>query len=231
MRLPGRENALGAPPERRRRNPDRTRATILSAATSEFAARGYDGASVNEIAFAAGVNKRMLYHYYDSKDGLYLACLEAAYRGLGEAMAALQLEARAPLAALEAFVTGMFDHVLAHPELVRLAAIENMAGGRNAVVSAMLPRLLEGALATLSEVLERGERDGVFQHVDPLQLWMTLVAIAWFPVANRHTVSIMLGSDPMASDALALRRRHIVDVAHAAVAVRPAAAKAGLLDA
>lgn len=57
------------------RNPDRTRRAILDAAVAEFAAVGPAGARIDAIAAAAGVNKRMLYHYFASKDGLFAAVL------------------------------------------------------------------------------------------------------------------------------------------------------------
>jgi TetR/AcrR family transcriptional regulator len=58
------------------RNPDRTRRAILDAAVAEFAAVGPAGARIDAIAAAAGVNKRMLYHYFASKEGLFAAVLD-----------------------------------------------------------------------------------------------------------------------------------------------------------
>ena len=57
------------------RNPDRTRSRILAAAAGEFAAKGQAGARVDAIAHRAGSNKRMLYHYFTDKEGLYRAVL------------------------------------------------------------------------------------------------------------------------------------------------------------
>ena len=58
-----------------RRDPIRTRERILRAARREFVAQGFAGARVDVIARAASVNKRMLYHYFDNKEGLYRATL------------------------------------------------------------------------------------------------------------------------------------------------------------
>ena len=60
----------------RARNPDRTRRAILDAAVAEFCAVGPAGARIDAIAAAAGVNKRMLYHYFTSKEGLFAAVLD-----------------------------------------------------------------------------------------------------------------------------------------------------------
>jgi AcrR family transcriptional regulator len=55
---------------------------IVAVAISEFAARGYAGASMVAIARAAGISKPLIYQYFGSKDGLYLACLHAVSSGL-----------------------------------------------------------------------------------------------------------------------------------------------------
>jgi TetR/AcrR family transcriptional regulator len=57
------------------RNPERTRERILSAALGEFAAKGFAGARVDVIARRAAINKRMLYHYFNNKEGLFRAVL------------------------------------------------------------------------------------------------------------------------------------------------------------
>ncbi len=57
------------------RNPERTSSRILKAALTEFAAKGFAGARVNAIARRANINKRMLYHYYGDKAGLFRAAL------------------------------------------------------------------------------------------------------------------------------------------------------------
>lgn len=59
------------------RDPDQTRRRILAAAARAFADAGYAGARVDAIARAAGVNKRMLYHYFGDKASLYAAVLRA----------------------------------------------------------------------------------------------------------------------------------------------------------
>ena len=58
------------------RDPAAARARILAAAAEEFAAAGFAGARVDAVARQAGCNKRMLYHYFGDKQGLYRAVLE-----------------------------------------------------------------------------------------------------------------------------------------------------------
>jgi len=59
----------------RRNDPDATKANIIEVATREFAENGLDGARVDEIADKTRTSKRMIYYYFDSKEGLYQAVL------------------------------------------------------------------------------------------------------------------------------------------------------------
>jgi AcrR family transcriptional regulator len=67
-----RGSARRAPaPHERRRDPERTKARILDAATEEFSAKGFAGARVSEIAERAGVNQQLIAYYFGGKEGLY----------------------------------------------------------------------------------------------------------------------------------------------------------------
>src|SRR3954470_7691192 len=76
------QEATGSVRRAATRDPERTRAAILNAATQEITAKGLTGARVDAIAKRARVNKRMIYHYFGDKDGLYLAVLEATYEAI-----------------------------------------------------------------------------------------------------------------------------------------------------
>src|SRR5437868_4519392 len=64
------------------RDAERTRQKILAAASDEFARKGFAGARVDVIARTSGANKRMIYYYFTSKEGLYSAVLERAYEDM-----------------------------------------------------------------------------------------------------------------------------------------------------
>ena len=74
-----------------------TRDSILRAATKVFARYGYDGGSVEKISKAAGSYDRMIYYYFGSKEGLFIAVLEGIYRRMDDAEAALHLDASRPV--------------------------------------------------------------------------------------------------------------------------------------
>ena len=70
--------------EERQRDADRSQLTILAAARDEFAELGLGGARMDRIAERAGVNKRLIYYYFDDKEKLFEAVLEQAYLDIRE---------------------------------------------------------------------------------------------------------------------------------------------------
>src|SRR3954464_7727599 len=84
----------------RRRDAARTRAELLAVATAEFADHGFSGARVDEIAARTRTTKRMIYYYFGSKRGLYLAVLEHAYAGIRSLESGLDVDHLDPARAI-----------------------------------------------------------------------------------------------------------------------------------
>ena len=59
-----------------------TQRRIMDSALAEFAEKGYGGSSVNTICAAQGISKGIVYHYFENKDELYLACVEECFQRL-----------------------------------------------------------------------------------------------------------------------------------------------------
>jgi TetR/AcrR family transcriptional regulator len=71
---------VAASPPKITRNPEASRARILEAARIEFVSHGLSGGRVDRIAAQSGVNKNLIYHYFGSKDALYLTCWSGSTR-------------------------------------------------------------------------------------------------------------------------------------------------------
>ena len=82
------------------RDPGRTSAAILAAAIAEFSEKGLGGARIDAIAERAGINKRMLYHYFGDKEALYARALKEIYAGIRSAERELRLESLDPVAGI-----------------------------------------------------------------------------------------------------------------------------------
>ena len=206
----------GAPadaPALRTRDADRTQHAILRAAMDEFSDKGLGGARIDALAERAGVNKRLIYYYFGSKEALFLAVLEQTYADIREAEAALHLETLAPDEAIRKLVAFTWHHYLEHPEFITLLNSENLHRARHLKESPRILKVNSPLIQTLADVLERGRRDGMFRGgVDAVQLYISIASLAYFYLSNQHTLSAVFGRDLMRPKALSERLSHITEV-------------------
>jgi AcrR family transcriptional regulator len=206
------------PAGRRARRPavkdaERTRVQILEAAAREFARSGLGGARVERIAAQAGVNVRMLYYYFSSKDELFLAVLERAYGVIREAEKGLELDRVEPEEAVRRLVRFTWDFQLSHPEFITLLNSENLHQGRHLKRSSVVAELHAPLLEMIGRLLQRGVRAKVFRgDVDPMQLYITIASLGYFYLSNRHTLSAIFRRDLLAPKHRAARLAHMIEV-------------------
>lgn len=192
------------------RDPQRARRDILRAARAEFAALGLGGARVDRIAAEAGLNKRMLYYYFQSKEGLFTAVLEEVYDELCALAEGLEMESGAPLDRLEHFVDLVFDHYARHPDSITLLNSENLHGARHLATSPRLGELSPGFRKQLARLIARGEADGSFRPgIDPVDLYLSIVGQIYFVQSNAATLSLFFGRDMTRPRVRQAWRRHV----------------------
>ncbi|MEJ7930669.1 TetR/AcrR family transcriptional regulator [Ramlibacter sp. AN1015] len=190
-----------------------TRDRILRVATAEFARHGATGTRVERIAAQAQVNVRMIYHYFGSKDDLFLAVLESAYQAIRDAERALALERTSPEEGMRRLIRFSWDYYFAHPEFTALLNSENLQQGRHVARSQTLAAVHSPLLERLTELLARGAREGVFRAgVDPMQIYVSISALGYFYVSNRYTLSAMFQRDLMSPQCLEERVAHITEL-------------------
>ena len=166
-----------------RRDPNKTREAILQAAQDEFAAKGLFGGRVNQIAKDAKANKRMIYHYFGSKEGLYLAVLERVYAGLRGEEQTLDLDHLEPGMAIQRLVEFNFDYSRAHPEMISLINNENLLRARYLRKSKKVREMHSPFVRLVGDILKRGAEKGVFRRgLDPVEVYIFL------PVEQLDTV-------------------------------------------
>ncbi len=195
------------------RNPVRTKAAILAAATSIFAEKGFGGARVDDIAARACINKRMLYHYFGDKQALYKAVLESAYAGIRSAEAELRLADRNPEEAMRQLTAFTWNYFLAHPEFLSLLNTENLMQGKYVRASKRIIALHSPMIALLRDTLRQGVKEGRFRPgIDPVELYISIAALCFFYLSNRWTLSAIFRRDLAKPARLSRRGRHIVEV-------------------
>jgi AcrR family transcriptional regulator len=182
-----------------RRDPAGMQRRILEAATEEFATRGFGGARVERISSRARTVDRMLYYYFGSKEGLFRAVLENSYEKLGQAEQQLDLSGVDAVEGMRQLVAFTWNYYLAHPEFIRLLNSENLYQGMHLKKSRRVKSLSFPLLSVLTDLLERGATQRTFRRgIDPIRIYITIAALAYFYLSNRYTLSRFLGVDLMA---------------------------------
>jgi AcrR family transcriptional regulator len=199
--------------DERLRDADRSQATILAAARDEFAEHGLGGARMDRIAERAGLNKRLIYYYFEDKEQLFRAVLEQAYLDIREEERKLHLLDLKPADAVRRLVEFTWDYYLAHPEFLTLLNSANLHRARHLEESRRAREMNSPLIEMLAEILERGRKEGTFRGgVDPLQLYVSIAGLAYFYLSNSHTLSAIFGRDLLSAKAKNERLAHMCDV-------------------
>lgn len=199
--------------EPRSRDADRSQLAILASARDEFSARGLAGARMDSIAERAGLNKRLIYYYFGSKDDLFLAVLERVYADIRSAEQRLHLDEIDPVEAIRQLVSFTWHYYLEHPEFITLLNSENLHCAAHLKRSERIQEMNSPLVQLLDTVLERGRRDNLFRAgVDPVQLYISIASLCYFYLSNNHTLSAIFGRDLRAPKAMAQRLSHMTDL-------------------
>ena len=171
------------------------RAGILAAAAELFAAQGYAGTTIKEIAAKAKVNSALLYYYYEDKEGLYRAVLAHLIGSISRQIGASLTDAPSPEEGVRRFVTTQAERFFDNRTFARLLLRELMDHG-----AIHLENPLAGVIATafrpLAELIVAGQQRGVFRRdVDPrFAVLSTVSQVAYFTLAQ-PLVSLVMGHD------------------------------------
>ncbi|SAK93207.1 TetR family transcriptional regulator [Caballeronia hypogeia] len=177
-----------------KRDPEGTRRRILEAATEQFTKFGLAGARVDAIATAAGTNERMLYYYFTSKEGLYVAVLEAMYGKFAERESSVDLTGLPPAEAIRQLAQSIWTYLRENPQWLSLINNENLHEGRYLERSSTMRETISPVVDLLRTILQRGTATGEFREgIDPLDFYVTLVGMGYYIVSNRYTLEAFTG--------------------------------------
>jgi AcrR family transcriptional regulator len=197
----------------RSRDADRSRQKILSAASLEFAEYGLSGARVDRIAEKSGLNKRLIYYYFKSKDILFTAALENAYTDIREAERKLKLIDLDPIEAIKCLLSFTWQYYLENPQFISLLNSENLLRGQHINTSSQAKMTNSGLIETLGSILEKGRVKGVFRGgIDPVQLYISIAGLAYFYLSNQHTLGAIFDRNLLSPKALDQRLSHMQDL-------------------
>lgn len=194
--------------------PPDTERQIFEAALEVFSRKGKDGARMQEIADAAGINRALLHYYFRTKQHLYETCFGHCFDRFMQTFGQWLSDTDTFADTLRAFIDGYIDFVREHRQVMRLMLNENLSGGT------LLGEHLEAAFESegfpqrimedrIREAITRGE----IRTVDPKQTLLTIVSACLFFFVTRPTVTYL---NPLAREDFDAfveeRKRHVYDV-------------------
>jgi AcrR family transcriptional regulator len=199
--------------EPRERAPERRRQELIDSALVEFSTKGFGGARMDSVIARTNSNKAMIYHYFGSKEGLYIAVLEQVYAGIRESEAAIDFDALPPRAAMVRLIEFTFGYYIANPSFVRMINNENLHEAAYLRKSSRIARLNTSIIVKLQRVLERGVEEGLFRAgIDATDLYISISALGFTYVANRHTLSVVFERDLFSEATLKDRLKNMTEM-------------------
>lgn len=196
------------------RDADRSREAILEAATEVFAELGYNQTTLQLVGKRSGLSRGTPGYFFGSKEALYRAVLDRAFREAREALHHADEEiGSAGLHEEESFrrsIGAYIDFLAAHPRFVRLVQWEALGHGGGLSEH---PRHMELALDSLAEVGQYFAED-LPAGFDTTQLLLSIMGLCWFPIAQRETLGKVLGVDTHDPEFLAARKQHVADLVY-----------------
>jgi TetR/AcrR family transcriptional regulator len=204
-----------------RGEPEKTRAAILKSALEEFAREGVAGARTDEIARKAGVNKALLYYYFQDKEGLYAAALEEVFSGLHDkVMTVLSNSRLGPRECLLKYVEAHFDYIASKPVYPRLVQREFMRSTGRALSPAanrIFEKYGKSIYSKLRDLIRSGIESGEFRKVDPSHTVTSILGTIIFYFISLPAQQVMTPGDPGSPERIAQRRAAVLEFVSAAL--------------
>ena len=188
---------------------------MLKAGIAEFSKRGYEGARVDVIAHCAKANKQLLYYYFNSKSGLYIATIERAYlrfRGNEKAIRASTSGVNAETA-LHRLAAYLFRQSAQFLQFQRLLQDLNLHGGRHLRKVTGVREAYAVLVDVVADILDRGVNEGRFrQGIDPKEFYISLVGVISARISNATTLSYVLDIDLLSDKYAHKSQKYAVDL-------------------
>jgi AcrR family transcriptional regulator len=195
------------------RAPERRRKELLDSALLEFSTKGYGGARTDAIVARTNSNKAMIFYYFGSKEGLYIAVLEEVYAGIRRSEAEIDFESLSPEEALKRLIAFTFNYYIENPSFVRMINNENLHEAIFLKRSETIEKLNTSIISKLCGILDRGVEGGVFRGgVDPVDLYISISALGFMYVSNQHTLGVVFGRNLFRKSALKARLNSMTDM-------------------
>jgi TetR/AcrR family transcriptional regulator len=185
-----------------------TRTRILDAAIREFSESGLAGARTEQIAAAAGVNKALLYYYFESKEKLYSAALELVSGRMRDRSMAVFLREASPGERLLRVALDHFDRILTQGEFQKMMQYEMMRlhKGEQGELPMLVKRIFAPMHAMFQSMVREGIASGELIDIDWLQIVLSALGSNVFYFLSAPTWRLIMPFEPLDAEVLRARR-------------------------
>ena len=167
-------------------------------ARSVFAAGGYAGASLSQIAEKTSLRKASLYHHFSSKESLYLSAMDTLMQDLQEMFSKALMAEGGFRARLDAVATTVFEYLSDNADAAQILVREMVDGGP--FVEAHGQDAIASTLTVGAQFFELGMAAGEFRQQDPRQLMISLVGLGLYSFAAVEVTTAFLNTSPLAGE-------------------------------
>jgi len=170
---------------KKKRDAEATKSKILYEAMQLFSQKGFDATTVDDIAKACDINKAMVYYYYQSKAGLYEELMSVLMQNIYDDIFKAYQKSTNAIEGLKAFVLTYGQYAKRHPYFPALLLRELSNSG--AYLPEKMFSKMRNIFALLSEILQKGEQEGIFHNVMPMMVHFMIIG----------TINLMVTTTPL----------------------------------
>ena len=192
-------------------NPELIKEKILLAAEDIFAEKGFAGTRVDEIAKLSGVNKRLIYVLFDSKEAIYKTVLNRVYSRLVD----MEISQNMHLSADEILrqkIFSTFDFLVKNPNFVSLVMYENLNKAKYIDSAGIIP-IKSKSVVELQMVIKKGIDDGIFRKdIDINEMVFAINMFVFSYFSNNYTMPKLIDVDLSNKDSAKYRCNLVADI-------------------
>lgn len=194
------------------RNPQKSKAAILTAAETEFAAKGFFGARVDEIAEKAQINKRMIYAYFGDKEALYNAVLLNTYSKMEQVENTLIKRNLIGIELVKEIISTYFDFLYSNPNFVNILMWENLNKG-NYLKNIEDTAIERKSIKYFIDAIENGKSNGIFKNdINSYQIVLSMITTCFANFSNQYTLSRLFHTDLTKKEIIDERKQHTTEL-------------------
>lgn len=166
------------------RKPEETKLILLKEAEKEFADKGFLGASVNTIAKKAGINKRMIYHHFGSKEDLYRTVLKHNFEKIYYLGQDILREKEDPVDLIKEMIKRYLYFLYENDNYVKIINWEEITGG--VFIKEIAKDTLTPGLQELNEIFKIALVEGIIRkEMDLRQLILSINGLCMITFVRR----------------------------------------------